>query len=206
MYKLSESSRLARIATWTSPWPPWSSTVSWRAPCLLVWRPWLLLALRDQVRIVGELPACTYGDLDFSFATLIIYNQSESTLLARMATSASPCPPWSTTNCRRAPGLHKWPPWLLLGLHDNLQLVGEHPACTYGDVVIWTLYSGNSHFFILVKWTLGVSHVLPSTLNINKIIWFLVSGTLWFKWKQDQLVLEMVIESQGTRFRILKKK
>ena len=124
------SSRFARKATWASPWPPWSSTVSRRASCLHVWRPRLLLGLRDHVQIVGELPVCSYGDLGFSLATLIIYSQlesipactygdlgfslasvimyklSESSRFARMANWASPWPPWSSTVSRRASCLH----------------------------------------------------------------------------------------------------
>ena len=171
MYKLSESSRFARMAIcWASPWSPWSSTVSRTASCLHVWRPrsesiracmyspwplppwsctncrrapgllvWrsagLLLGHLDHLQLVGQHPACTYGDLGFSLATLIIYSQSDSILLARMATSASPWPPWSCTNCRRAPGLLVWrSAGLLLGHLDHLQSVGQHPACTYGDL------------------------------------------------------------------------
>ena len=36
---------------------------------------------------------CSYGDLGFSLATLIIYNQPDNTPLARMATWASPWSP-----------------------------------------------------------------------------------------------------------------
>ena len=158
MYKLSETSWFAPMATSSSPWPPWSSTISWRASCSHVWPTRPLLALRNHVQIVGDLLVCSFGDLVFSLATLIIYNQLESILLARMANSASPCPPWSCTNCRRAPGLlvwrtwaSPWPHWsssvsrtasclpvwgkprLLLRLRDHLRVVGELPVCSCGE-------------------------------------------------------------------------
>ena len=101
IYNQSESTLLARMATSASPRPPWSCTCYRRAPCLHVWRPRLLLGLRDHLQSVGEHPACMYGDLAFFSVSVIIYNQSESTLLARMATSASPWPPWSSTKVGR---------------------------------------------------------------------------------------------------------
>ena len=108
--------------------------VSRTASCLHVWRPMLLLGLRDYLRIVGELPFCSLGNLGFSLATLIINSKLESALLARMVTYASSWPPWSSTNCRRAPVLLVRQPGLLLGHPDHQQLVGERPACTFGDL------------------------------------------------------------------------
>ena len=130
--------------------------VSRRAPYFHVWRPRLLLGLREHLQSVGEHPACTYADFRFSSGSAIMYVLSESTLLACMATS--PSSSWSSTISRRAPCLHVcrspllldlrdhvcviwehpacivWRPRLLVGLRDHLQSVGEHPACTYGDL------------------------------------------------------------------------
>ena len=158
MYKESESSRFVCMANWASPWPPWSSTVSCRAPFLHVWPPGLLLCLRDHVPIVGELPVCSYGELGISLATLIIYELSEIILLARMASWASPRPPWSCTNCQRAPGLLVWRTGHLLGHPDHLRVVGDHPACTYGHLgfssasVLMYQLSESSRFARMVNW------------------------------------------------------
>ena len=108
MYSQSESPLLECIVTSASPRPPRSCTCYRRAPCLHVWQPRHLLGLCDHLQSVGEHPAYTYGDLSFSSASEIIYNQSESTLLECKATSASPRPPRSCTCYRRSPCLHVW--------------------------------------------------------------------------------------------------